>query len=164
MSLIKTITLDNFYSKEEAENIFRVVSGLKFQSHDFGKEIKNFNMVPENADDLFSRAINKTVTVIEERSGIFRVPELFIHFEDFDSLNEWLFVVAIENSTFNLFEHKSGVENALGGYNFNYRNLFEWDLTVNYLLKPSQGIFFRPWLFHSFDQGVIQIFRLQEKK
>jgi hypothetical protein len=41
--------------------------------------------------------------------------------------------------------------------------LFEWDLKTNYLLDPGQGILFRPWLFHSFDTGLIQMFRLREE-
>jgi hypothetical protein len=103
------------------------------------------------------------VTVIDERSGVFRKPKQFVHFEGFDSFNEWIFVVALQQSTFNIFEHQSGATSAIDGYKFNYMNLFEWDLTVNYVLKPGQGILFRPWLFHSFDNGLIQSFRLNEK-
>lgn len=161
--MIKTLTVDDFYSSDEAFRLQNVVKGLPFVENEFGLEIKDFNMVPGDADQIFSNTVNKGITVIDEQSGVFRIPKLFIHFESFDSPNEWLFVVALENSTFNLFEHKTGVVNALQEHKFNYRNLFEWDLTVNYLLKPGQGIFFRPWLFHSFDQGLIQTFRLQEK-
>jgi hypothetical protein len=164
MAFIKTMTIDGFYSKEEAKTIYSVISPLSgFVEKEFGKELENFNMVAENADELFSKTLNKNVTVDINNSGVFRYPELFIHFEGFDSLNDWLFAVAIEdNCAFNIFEHHSGAKSAIDGYNFNYRNLFEWDLTVNYLLQPGQGIFFRPWLFHSFDQGLIQIFRLKE--
>jgi hypothetical protein len=162
MSLIKTLTVDGFYTADEAARLSAVALGLQFEPTEFGREIRDFNMVPGDADQLFSHTINKSLRVIDERSGVFRIPELFIHFESFDSVGEWLFVVALENSTFNLFEHQSGAKTAVDGHLFNYRNLFEWDLTVNYLLKPGQGIFFRPWLFHSFDQGLIQTFRLEE--
>ena len=160
--LIKTLTIDGFYSKEGAVNLSNVAIGLKFEPTDIGKEIRNFNHVPANANDLFSNALNRKVEVIRDRSGVFRIPEHFIHFESFDSLKEWIFVVALEPSTFNLFEHQSGAKNATEGYKFQYRNLFEWDLKVNYLLDPGQGIFFRPWLFHSFDGGLIQVFRMNE--
>ena len=66
-------------------------------------------------------------------------------------------------SIFNIFEHKSGSANALQGHKHNYNNLFEWDLTINYEIKPGQGVMFRPWLFHSFDTGLIQTFRITEK-
>lgn len=164
MSILKTITVDGFYSQEEAINLGHVVKNLQFIETEFGKEIPEFNMVSENADELFSKVLKIPVSVIDERSGVFRFPEKgsLIHFEGFDALNEWIFVVAIQNSTFNIFEHKEGSKSALDGYKYNYRNLFEWDLTVNYLLQPGQGIFFRPWIFHSFDSGLIQLFRLKE--
>jgi hypothetical protein len=163
MAFIKTMTIDGFYTKQEAINLSLVVKNLQYKKTDFGHEIEEFNAVSPDSDELFSSVLGKQVTVDLDRSGVFREPELFVHFEDFQELNEWLFVVALENSTFNLFEHQSGAKTALDGYQFGYRNLFEWDLTVNYLLEPGQGIFFRPWLFHSFDQGLIQIFRLKEQ-
>jgi hypothetical protein len=162
MSILKTITVDDFYSKQEAINISHVVWNLPFKEKEFGKEIENFNMIPGNANIMFSQVLNKQVEIIEEESGVFRIPHLFIHFEPCDSALEWLFVVALQESIFNIFEHKDGVKTALGGINHNYRNLFEWDLMVNYILKPGQGVFFRPWLFHSFNQGIIQKFRLKE--
>jgi len=163
MSQIKTITVDGFYGEEEAVRLSNVVFSLQYQESEFGREIQNFNMVPGDADELFSKVLNKQVTVIDERSGVFRIPKLFIHFESFDTVNEWIFVVAVQQSTFNLFEHKSGAKTALDKYQLNYQNLFDWDLTVNYQLSPGQGIFFRPWLFHSFDTGIVQTFRLLEK-
>lgn len=157
------MTIDGFYTAEEGINIKHVISNLfGYEKQEFGRELQNFNMVPDDADALFSKTLNKKLKVMRENSGIFRFPELFIHFEPFDSLREWIFVVAIDNSTFNIYEHQSGAKHALHGHSFNYRNLFEWDLTVNYLLTPGQGIFFRPWLFHSFDHGLVQIFRLEE--
>jgi hypothetical protein len=163
MSLIKTITVDDFYTADQANNIANTVLSLKYTETEFGQEIDNFNMIPADADDLFSGVVGKSMQVIEENSGVFRIPKLFIHFEGFDSVKDWIFVVALQDTTFNLFEHHSGSTSALSGYQFNYQNLFEWDLTVNYQLQPGQGIFFRPWLFHSFSNGLIQTFRLREK-
>lgn len=162
MHLIKTITIDNYFTQEEATRLSDIVFNLKYSDYEFGKQINNFNMVADDASELFSQVLNKNITVIDELSGIFRFPKHFIHFESFTNLNEWLFVVALQNSTFNIFEHQSGAKSALDNYKFNYRNLFEWNLTVNYLLQPGQGILFRPWLFHSFDNGLIQVFRLKE--
>jgi len=163
MPLLKTITVDGFYTPEQAKQMAATVYNLKYTDHEFGKYIENFNLCPPDADQLFSTALNFPVTVDQE-TGNFRIPQAFIHFEDFSSQNDWLFVVALQNSTFNIFEHKTGVVNALEGHKFNYRNLFEWDLTVSYLLQPGQGILFRPWLFHSFDSGLIQSFRLAAKE
>lgn len=162
MAFIKTMTIDGFYTKESADQLANAIYNLPFTDNQFGKQIENFNMVSEDIDELFSSTLNKKIEVDKDNSGVFRIPEHFIHFEQFQSPNDWLFVVALQNSTFNVFEHQSGAKSALDGYSFNYRNLFEWNLTVNHLLEPGQGVFFRPWLFHSFDQGLIQIFRLRE--
>lgn len=163
MSKIKTITIDDFYSIEQAKQITAGVYSMIKEDSEFGKTKSEFNLVPENASELFSSALNMSLTVDEDRSGVFLIPTMFTHFLEFDSLNDWVFVVALQESTFNIFEHKSGAKNALEEYKLNYKNLFEWDLTVNYILKPGQGVLFRPWLFHSFDSGLIQIFRLNEK-
>lgn len=163
MSALKTITVDGFYSKEEAIRLMNIVWDLKFVETDWGKIIENFNLVPANADELFSKVLKFPVHVVDEQSGVFTFPVRFIHFEDFEKPTDWCFAVSLQASTFNLFHHKSGARTALEEYKFSYRNLFEWDLTVNYLLEPGQGIFYRPWLFHSFDSGLIQKFRVIEQ-
>jgi len=161
MAFIKTMTIDGYFSKQEAIDLSYTIGNLSYKQFEFGKEIEDFNLVPAGSDELFSNILGKTIK-IDPESGIFRIPDFFIHFESFTSSNDWLFVVALESSTFNIYEHQSGAKTALDGYKFNYQNLFEWDLTVNHLLEPGQGIFFRPWLFHSFDKGLIQMFRLNE--
>lgn len=161
--LVKIITVDGFFSKEEALRLCNVTYYLQYVDSEFGKQIENFNMIPENANEMFSNLLNTTIEVDEERSGIFRKPEEFIHFEDFSGTNEWVFAVALQSSVFDIFEHQSGATNALSDYKFNYRNLFEWDHKINYQLDPGHGIIFRPWIFHSFDRGLIQVFRLKEK-
>ena len=161
MSILKTITVDDFYTKESAVNIARAVFSLNYDDYEFGSQIRDFNMMSDEVADMFSKVLKINVTVDEE-SGFFRIPKLFIHFEPFETINDWLFVVALQPSTFNIFEHQSGAITALDNYKFNYRNLFEWDLKVNYILDPGQGIFFRPWLFHSFDKGLIQMFKVRE--
>jgi len=42
--------------------------------------------------------------------------------------------------------------------------LFEWDIYTNILLEPNQGVIFRPWLFHSIENGLVQYYRLVNKK
>lgn len=162
MIFIKTMTIDGFYAENDAKELTSAVYNLSYTEHDFGKQIDEFNMVPENADTLFSNAFRMNLSVEESKSGVFRIPTQFIHFEPFESTNTWIFAAALQESTFNIFEHKSGAKSALDGYQFGYRNLFEWDLTVNYILRHGQGILFRPWLFHSFDSGLIQLFILRE--
>ena len=160
--LVKLITVDGFLTEEQAINLTNTVRNLQYTEKDFGKEIENFNLVSPDADQLFSTIINTNIKVDEDRSGVFRFPQLFVHFEEFDSMNEWVFAVALQPSTFNIYENLNGPKTALDGYQLGYRDMFQWDVTTNYLLQPGQGILFRPWLFHSFDSGLIQIFRLTE--
>ena len=85
-----------------------------------------------------------------------------VFFEDFESDKDWILVVALEHTYFNIYEHKDGARNALEGYEFPYRDLFQWNVKVNYELEPGQAVFFRPWLFHSFTGNLVQIFRLRD--
>jgi hypothetical protein len=161
--LVKIITVDNFFPQEEAIRLSMITNGLQYRDFEFGQQIENFNMVPENANELFSTILNTDIEVDQEQSGVFRKPVSWIHFEGFDGPNEWIFACALHQSTFNVYEHQSGAITARDGYEFAYKNLFEWDLKINYILSPGQGVLFRPWLFHTFDAGIIQVFRLREK-
>lgn len=161
-NLVKIIVVNDFFTSKDASQIVDSTYHLQYQPTQFGEEIPNFNMVSDDIDSLFNKILNTNVEVNKEQSGIFRKPSNLIHFESFRESTEWIFMVALQPSTLNIFEHKSGAEHALEGYKFNYRNLFEWDLQINHLLKPGQGVLFRPWLFHSFDTGLIQIFKLKE--
>lgn len=161
--LVKIITVDGFFTKEQANQLTAVTYNLQYKETEFGKEIPDFNLVPPDFNEHTSNILNTTIEVNEERSGFFRLPKSFIHFEGFDNTDEWVFVVALQQSTFNVFEHQSGATTALQGYKYNYQDLFQWDLKINYVLDPGQGVLFRPWLFHSFDTGLIQTFRLKEK-
>jgi hypothetical protein len=79
-------------------------------------------------------------------------------------MQEWIFILALEPTTFNLYHHLSGAKTALDEYKFDYNNLFDWDIHTNILLEPNQGIIFRPWLFHSLThQRLVQLYRLKGK-
>ena len=161
--IVKLIAIDNFYSREEAQRLCGITYNLQYQQSEFGTEISNFNMVAPDFGDQLASLLNTQIEVDEEKSGVFRIPDQFIHFEPFDALRDWLFVVALQESVFNIYEHETGTQTALEEYKYNYRNLFEWKLITSHILQPGHGVLFRPWLFHSFDSGQIQIFRLREK-
>lgn len=167
---VKLIHADNFFNPDDVANMLVVAQTLdaNFVEKEYGKELANFNMPFMDMDDQFSQIVNEPVRVDEERSGIFRRPMNCIHFESFDSLNEWCFIIALEKTTFNLYHHlesygKINARSALDGYKWNYRNMFEWDVYTNIILEPNQGVIFRPWLFHSLENGVVQYYRLIKK-
>lgn len=160
--MVKVIHADNFLPAEDVDKLFAIATSLKFEQGEYGQEVKNFNLVQPGMEPVFSRVLGETVCVDEETSGVFRRTMNCIHFEGFDSLNEWCFIVALENHvSFNIYKHKSGADSALVNHRFNYRNLFEWDYYCNFELNKNQGVFFRPWLFHSINNGVVQYYKLK---
>lgn len=170
MSLAKLIHADNFFMEDHIKKLNLISQSLSFVEKEYGLEVEHFNLTFPDLDPIFSKLVGEEVTVDDERSGIFRKPtNCLIHFESFETMNEWCFIVALEKTTFNLFNHleKFGVVNArsaLDGYRWNYRNMFEWDIYTNILLEPNQGVIFRPWLFHSLENGLVQYYRLIGKK
>jgi hypothetical protein len=164
--MVKMIHADGFYPPGDAQRYCAAVQGLKFTARQYGWELENFNMILSHLEPVMSRVLGERVVIDSVRSGVFRRPlNNVIHFEEFDSLNEWCFVVALERNTLNLYHHTQAdgtvdAHTALEGYSHNYRNLFEWDLHTNILMEPNQGVFFRPWVFHSLDSGLVQYYRL----
>lgn len=170
MSIAKLIHADNFFVPKEAEKLLLVSKSLTFVEKEYGLEVDQFNLTFPGLDPIFSNLVGEEVTVDDERSGVFRKPiNCQIHFESFETLHEWCFIIALEKTTFNLYNHLEsfGVVNArsaLDGYKWNYKNLFEWDYYTHILLEPNQGVIFRPWLFHSIENGLVQYYRLIGKK
>lgn len=169
---IKLIHADGFFKPGECEAMANTVRDLRFVDKPYGKEMENFSIVLPGIAPIFSKMLGEEVEVVEAESGIFRKPlDTVIHYEHFDSLDEWCFVVALEHNTLNFFHHlKRGgqygeidAKTVLDGHQFNYRNMFEWHLHSNILLEPNQGVFFRPWLFHSLQDGLVQYYRLKKK-
>jgi hypothetical protein len=164
--MVKMIHADEFFPAGDTERCVAVVKDVPFSEKSYGYELENFNMVLSGVEPVLSRVLGERVIVEHKRSGIFRKPfNNIIHFEDFNSLNEWCFIVALEPNTLNLYHHKDQQGNidaktALDNWNFNYRNLFEWDLHTNVLLEANQGVFIRPWVFHSLDSNLVQYYRL----
>lgn len=169
--MVKLIHADGFFPEGAAQQYVNAVSNMPFIEKQYGHELDGFNMIFPGIEPILSKVLGERVIVDHDRSGIFRKPmNNVIHFEEFDSLNEWCFIIALEKNTLNLLHHladfgkgeygKVDAKTALDGWNFNYRNLFEWDIHTNILLEPNQGIFIRPWVFHSLNDGLVQYYRL----
>lgn len=171
-SMVKLIHADGFFPGKDAENLKNLADGLNFVQKPYGFEVPNFNLIFPDSESIFYKVLGERVTVDPNRSGVVRKPNNnAIHFEEYDSTEEWCFVVALEPTTINFWYHidpdeKMGelgtpdARNALQGTNFNYYNFFEWKIHTNIVLETNQGLFFRPWVFHSLQDGLVQYYRL----
>lgn len=170
--MVKLIHADQFFPGRDAENLRAVAQGLRFVETRHGQEVENFNLIFPDSEQIFHKVLGERVTVDVKKSGVLRRPSHnLIHFEDFASTEEWCFMVALEPTTVNFWYHIDGSEkpgewgtvnakHALEGTAFNYRNLFEWKIHTNILLETNQCLFYRPWVFHSLEEGLIQYYRL----
>jgi hypothetical protein len=169
--MVKLIHADDFYPNDDAEKLRTVASSMPFVEKPHGYEIENFNMIFPDVELIFNKVLGERVIVDPIRSGVIRRPfNNAIHFESFESSDEWCFFVALEPTTVNLWYHiedssmgefsKADSKSVFDGVQFNYHNLFEWKIHTNIILEQNQGIFIRPWIFHSLESGMVQYYRL----
>lgn len=172
---IKLVHADGFFPKGEAEALASVVQDVQYVEKEYGLEIPNFNLILPGAAEVFSKMLGEEVDIDKERAGIIRRPfNNMIHFESFEDPNEWCFILALTKTTLNLYKHVADIRynnlnevdsvNVFQGYNYNYSNKFEWDIHTNIILECNQGVFIRPWVFHSLDDGLVQYYRIVPKK
>lgn len=163
--MIKLLHADNFFDPQNVAQLYDVAINLPYVQKAHGEEIDQFNLVIPDLDPIFSKLLAEEVTVVEELSGVFRRPSIGIHFESFSTPHDWVFLINLDPrpTTVNLYNHKSGAKSALDNHQLNYNNLFEWDLTTNIQLERNEGVIFRPWLFHSVNDGIVQVYRLTSK-
>lgn len=175
-SMVKLIHADGFFPGNDAENLRNLANGLDFVQKPYGYELPNFNLIFPDSETIFHKVLGERVTVDPARSGVVRKPNNnAIHFEEYESAEEWCFVVALEPTVINFWYHIDPTEklgelgtpdarNALQGANFNYYNIFEWKIHTNIVLETNQCLFFRPWVFHSLQDGLVQYYRLLADK
>lgn len=171
-TMVKLIHADDFFPEEDVGNLRNAVADLNFVQKPYGREIDNFNLIYPDIEIIFKNVLGERVIVDPYRSGVIRKPyNNAIHFEHFNSPDEWCFLVALERTTINLWHHidpdgkmgeleKATTTDARMGVDYDYKNLFEWKIHTNILLEPNQALFIRPWLFHSLESGMVQYYRL----
>lgn len=142
-----------------------VISNLEFKDATYGKEVENFRHLPPGIEDHISKAIG-TKIIVANNSGSFRKPSPALHFESFNEKMHLILAVALEETSFNTYEHKSGISNAI---QINDMQEFvktelkseRWKQIAKIVLKPNDFVVFNPWMWHSFDEKLIQIFYLE---
>jgi len=162
-SYLNFIHARNFFPENDAENCRLTVKDLlHYDPNPYGTQIPEFNLIFPDSDMLFGGMLGDYITLDEEHSGTFRRPyDNLIHFEDFKNLSEWRVAVALEDTVFKTYSHESGARTALDGYEFNYNNNEEWLLETTLNLKQNDAVFYRPWVFHSFEEKLILCYYLK---
>lgn len=158
-SYINYIHVGNFFPGTEVEDLRKdIVDGqLRFDVQtQYGFEIDEFNLIFPDMHMIVGGMLGDWVNMNLDESGSFRKPHhKQILFEEFDSLNEWRLAIAIEQNVFEIYNHVTGAKDARQGYLFNYSKPDDWNLVTTVKLKQNDAIFYRPWLFHSFEGKVI---------
>lgn len=165
-SVINYIHARDFFLPGEAENCYLTVKDLRFVPKKYGTEIDQFHMIFPHIDVLWGKMLGDILDIVEHESGLFRLPyEGVIHFEDYHSVNEWCFAVALDHTEFQTHVHTSGIKNMLSmdpqSPTLDFFNPDEWTRETSILMKPNDALFYRPWIFHSFGAGMIHTYRIQ---
>lgn len=155
-SYINFIHARNFFPEGEAEEARSWLMNNKYELMSNGYEIRNFNLVFPDMEMIIGGMLGDWVKIEDEGSGTFRIPfDNQIMFEEFDSLNEWRMAVAMEDNVFQIYNHNSGAKDAREGYNFDYLNKDDWSIETTIRLKQNDAVFYRPWVFHTFEGKLI---------
>jgi len=164
-SVMNYIHSRDFFPKGDAENYKLAVQDLTYVPKKYGFEIPDFHMIFPEIDVLWGKMLGDFLDVVEPESGVFRKPYAdVIHFEDYASLNEWCFVVALDNTEFKTYRHVSGIKNMLemphDHAHINFFNTSDWERETSIFMKPNDALFYRPWVFHSFDGALIHYYKI----
>lgn len=155
-SYMNFIHARNFFPEGEAEEARNWLSTVGMQLTPNGFEIPNFNLVFPDLEIIIGEMLGDWVKIDDYNSGTFREPfDNQIMFEPFDSLNEWRLAVALHDNTFKTYIHKSGSKDARYGWEFDYKNPADWDVETILKIKTNDAVFYRPWVFHSFESKMI---------
>lgn len=169
-SVINYIHARDYFPKGEIEALRPLVDDVSWIDKKFGREMENFNLIFKDIDVVLGKMTGDLLEVDRANSGTLRKPlHEVIHFEDFEDLNDWRFVVAMDENEFKTYIHKNGY-NSFVDYiqeendnkpNLDYMNKDDWEEETFIKMKPNDVLFYRPWLFHSFQHGILHYYKLK---
>lgn len=160
------IYLENFY--HDVDHLFAPIDTLDYTPLSQGFEVPNFYMIPDGIDKDFSLIVGQKIK-LNETSGIFRKPYTVIHFEDFKDKTLFVGAVALQQTKFCTYKHKEtnsssvkSIENNLVEFvNSNCFDKTKWNTMADISMSPGSLILFRPWLWHSFENKLMNFFYLE---
>jgi hypothetical protein len=161
-SVLNFIHARDYFQNNDAESYRLAISNaIHFQPRQYGRELVDFNMIAPDDNMVFGGLLGDYVKLDEKNSGTFRYPwNNLIHFESFEDLSEWRLAVALEDNVFTTYSHVSGAKTALTAHEFDYANLNDWVVETVITLRQNDAIFYRPWVFHSFEEKLLLCFHI----
>ena len=169
-SVINYIHARDYFPKEEVDRIAPLIQDVHWEDKPFGQQMVNFNLIFPDIDLVMGKMVGDLVEIDKPNSGTFRkVAHEVIRFEDFDSLNDWRFVVALEDNEFKTYIHNEGYKNVLDYIKdeseekilLNFSDQEEWEVEATIKMKSNDVLFYRPWIFHSFQEGILHYYKLK---
>ena len=162
------ILCNNLYS--DIEGLSTLVTNLEYVDVLHGKEIEDFQYVPDGIDKMFSSILQEP---IELQGGQFRKPNTLIYFDNFYQHTLWTGIVALEETELKLYQHESGYrsffdmppETNMDQFFLDNCNKPEnWTIKTVINMEKNDFVFVRPWLWKSLrEEKLVQIFTLNHK-
>jgi hypothetical protein len=169
-SVINYIHARDYFPAGEAERIPYLVDSVNWVDKKFGSEMEHFNLIFKDIDLVLGKMVGDIIEIDRPNSGTLRrTLKNVIHFEDFEDLNDWRFVVAVENNTFITYNSLYGYKTFLDYVKdesedkptLEYLNNSQWEVESTIQMKANDVLFYRPWVFHSFDDGILHYYKLK---
>lgn len=169
-SKINYIHARDYFPPGEIEQFRPWIEHVNWIPMKFGHEIENIHLIFPNIDVIMGKMVGDFLEVDRSASGTFRrtLPGI-IHFEDFDSLDDWRFVVACDANMFKTYSHVHGYKHHLeyvadeseGKPELAYLDDTQWKEEAMIKMQPNDVLFYRPWLYHSFQDGILHYYKLK---
>jgi len=163
------ILYNNFY--DNPQTLFQTIKSLEFKESFYGHEVANFNYIPQSSEQFFQALLNEQV-VLGPNSGVFRKPYNPIHFENFAQLSNWIAIAAVESTNLYLWMHIETKATTVFGIDteinqFVQENCFnptKWEKISTLHINQGNIVLLRPWMWHSLDPSIVQVFYLGTKE
>lgn len=160
--MISLILFNNLY--QDITGLSQVISPLEYKESVYGEEVKEFNFVSPGTEELFTELLKTPVKV----TSVFRKPYPVIHFENFTDNLQWIGIAAIEDTILNLYKHKETESETVFQIKVDINEFIKecfdetkWEKTSSIKINKGSLVCIRPWMWHSIDSSLVQVFYLE---
>lgn len=169
-SVINYIHARDYFPSHEIDELRPLLDDVNWIDNKFGKEMENFNIIFQDIDIILGKMVGDLVEIDKKNSGTLIKPYYeIIHFEDFKDLNDWRFIVALDKNEFKTYTHKSGYKSMIDYVkdtaeektNLDFTDVDQWEEESIIKMNPNDVLFYRPWIFHSFQDGILHYYKLK---